>query len=329
MQSYLGPTIAVDTQNAVRGLPQNTNRVNFSRSVAFSRDIGAPKPYKARLGNPELPEGKIAEMSLIFPEMSRNQIKSRIYEEERKEYFDTPSVEVRKKDVHPHRGRLQPVPSELFNLVLKFDHSRQSAIHAFWSTGRLTPLEEIVQPLVEMAKPTPFQPWYPHIPLANTSTDDPNICSFCSGKLPSMKQGKALRNLHLLECYITSRRDGKTTFCFDCFEFLPTIELESHTQKHVTATDMYCGVLVWHGLLIRPGRCPFCISNRSVGQPLKRWTDASSLDGHLRWHFNRSRKKIKCPHPSCTHHEAMEKVALSDHFRDMHGIQMKREAKDC
>ncbi|KAF2197896.1 hypothetical protein GQ43DRAFT_475037 [Delitschia confertaspora ATCC 74209] len=199
LQSYLSSTIGIDTQNAVRGLPQDTDRVNFSRSVGFSRDIGAPMPHQARLGNPALPEGKITEMSLIFSRMSRAQIKSRIYEEERKQYFDTPCADVCQKYVPTDQQRLQPVSSSLFNLVLKFDLSRESAIHALWSTGEhVTSLEEIVRPLVQIANPTPFQPWYPHIPQPNTFTDDPDTCSTCFGQLPSMKLGTYHGDRHVL-----------------------------------------------------------------------------------------------------------------------------------
>ncbi|KAF2199843.1 hypothetical protein GQ43DRAFT_442129 [Delitschia confertaspora ATCC 74209] len=49
--------------------------VFFPRSVGFSRDISARKPPQVILGNAAIPDREIAEISKIFLDISRQQIK--------------------------------------------------------------------------------------------------------------------------------------------------------------------------------------------------------------------------------------------------------------
>jgi hypothetical protein len=62
---------------------------------------------------------------------------------------------------------------------------------------------------------------------------------------------------------------------------------------------------------------------------MRRWLDIPSLNDHIRKHLQNSREdKIRCLHPSCTCHGAMDKVDLIDHFRGMHGIQLRKGFMD-
>ncbi|KAF2727585.1 hypothetical protein EJ04DRAFT_594441, partial [Polyplosphaeria fusca] len=93
LQSYLSKDMAVDTQNVVRDLPQDMNRVDRSRSIRFTRDIGAPKPSAAKHGThaPVVTEERIREVSSKFPHRARNDIIRQLRKTdlrlEREEYF--------------------------------------------------------------------------------------------------------------------------------------------------------------------------------------------------------------------------------------------------
>lgn len=325
LQSYLSSTIGIDTQNAVRNLPQNTSHVDFSRSIGFSRDIGAPKPHAATFGRsfPKIPEHEIGEMSSEHPTWGRRDIIHRLrkkhFRDEREQYFlaadSSDALEGEEMSEEPpqyYGAHLQPEPSPQFNQVLIFNKAQRLLIENLWSTEitRFS-LENAVQPIFELAKPAAYQVFYPHVELPIDGK-----CGICNATLHE-RHGHAKLNAHLIACHIKRKKPLGFGFCYDCFQYVPSSQVRKHEEKHMEDPATFCGVLIWRQLVVQPGRCPFCQSNRRPGTRLHRYMDRVELRDHIKWHLDDY--PVKCPYLSCGP-ELAGRSSLAEHLQEIHGI---------
>ena len=69
-QSYVSSTVGIDTQNVVRSQPEDTEHMDLTRSIAFTRDINFPKPHGSVINgrfDSEPSEEIIARLKVRFP----------------------------------------------------------------------------------------------------------------------------------------------------------------------------------------------------------------------------------------------------------------------
>lgn len=313
LQSYFSSDIGIDVQNALRGLPQNTERIDSSRSLAFSRDTSAPVPSISTLGIRHCPleEGRIAEIYNDLPHISRrdaiNRLRNKDFLESRELFFHD---ETGKRHVYVSPDL--PLRDTAFDLVLRFNWAQKQAIEVLWEQ-RKSGKTFLLEGLLTMARPEPFRPTYPGLrePILD------GICTACNVELPPSKS-KAAINIHILRCHTNNKRKPGLTYCFDCAEFLPTRLYEHHDKvAHLANPDPLCGILQWRKLLVRPGRCPFCMGNQ---KPLQRHFHSNSFNKHIEGHLKDIRTQdIKCPHTSCGGAQ-MDRISFMHHLNKVHGI---------
>ena len=90
---------------------------------------------------------------------------------------------------------------------------------------------------------------------------------------------------------------------------------------HVNDPPIFCGAYYYHGLLLRPGLCPFCLSTCTDPDwtRLQTWDRQSKLNKHIELHIqdlDEDRKQF-CPHPKC---QANVGSSLIEHFEIFHHI---------
>ena len=108
-----------------------------------------------------------------------------------------------------------------------------------------------------------------------------------------------LKNEHQL--YTSSTLPVRAEFCFEC-SFWGTSECEwrMHMVYHLQNPSMVCGPIVFQGLLVAAGRCPYCMQH---GLYTQIETQCGFLE-HVKRHLSEQRLleghgELTCPHPSC------------------------------
>ncbi|KAF9733691.1 hypothetical protein PMIN04_012523 [Paraphaeosphaeria minitans] len=368
IQSYLSEDVGIDAQNAVRNLPQDHARLDFTISIAFSRDVGAPTPSSNMLGQVPLtiPKERLDALSIAFPKRSRQSLRNLIrksnYQNHRQRYFSDieagrvhpPNGEAQVAELldgvdeaHPHEiqsnkdaiqlesRRLRPSSSELFKIILKFDTYRRAVIESFFpiSTGvdaapTSLSLAQAVAPLIELARPVSFRPKFPCLSMAHGRK-----CAYCvSASDAELKSDptKTRRRYHVVNDYLEyARKHTKKNhfICHDCFDHVPDREFHTHDQLHRQESVLYCGILIWRHLLVRPGRCPFCIKP-SFSQSFDRWYCAKQLASHIKSHIEKVKgESVPCPHWGCNG-LPLSADLLTKHIQVTHGIQLGAKAED-
>jgi hypothetical protein len=304
-------TVGIDTQNAIRGLAQDKQSVDFARSVAYTRDIKAPKPAGSMASVAHFISSEdIRSLSAEFPNKPKRSLVSKLLADRhrvaRTEYF---AVSSESQDEPTDSSvqvvqRVQPKPSEYFNLMLRYDVSLRSIINNFWSREAV-PLDRALQPLVDRAVPTAFQLHYPGTELLQNGR-----CPYCQR---SSFAGAALHvhQFHVLGC--ASKLSGHPRpFCFRCAEY-PN---DTHSCIAHAAPDSFCGLIVRYGLLLKPGSCLFCPDEL---QHFTRWVD---LRDHLETHISSMSKQDSW---ICPEHSLEGPYQSGDKFRthlsEAHGVK--------
>ncbi|KAF1978401.1 hypothetical protein BU23DRAFT_564002 [Bimuria novae-zelandiae CBS 107.79] len=119
-QSYIAPTVAVDTQRAIRGEAQDREYIELASSIANTRDLTAPISHLGRMAAhpPLVTEDEIKEMATKFPKSPNRELARRVRKAKlnraRRLHFDTSPQETLGDlivDNRPRVGRIQPTPS--------------------------------------------------------------------------------------------------------------------------------------------------------------------------------------------------------------------------
>jgi hypothetical protein len=204
--------------------------------------------------------------------------------------------------------RLRPEPTNLFQHMLRYNHLQARVIETLWST-EVVSLSQCVRPLMALANPGPFRPRYPDPLLPATSNGN---CPYCNQNIGGMKHINSA--LHLLDCHCMKLR---VEFCFDCATFIESEK--THTCPYSDALKGIYGVIVWRGLLIREGRCPFgpdhgCHDNHG-------WRDSQSLRVHVSRHLDVLKDLVACPHKNCSD-QLRSGEDLRTHLHETHRIYL-------
>lgn len=170
--------------------------------------------------------------------------------------------------------------------------------------------------LIAMANPKPFVATYPGI--GNPS--DGRRCLSCFTALP---QDPFHASVHTLLCYRCKKSAPGEVHCFDCGEYVLRKDFLCHERNtHLASPDPLCAVLFWQRLLVRPGRCPFCLTTPETGKPLERFFSRDRQLSHLSQHLESLPKNsITCPHPFCKDSgDEFTRVQFAVHLNRLHGI---------
>ncbi|KAL5438495.1 hypothetical protein PMIN06_010218 [Paraphaeosphaeria minitans] len=313
-----------------------------------------------------IPKERLDALSIAFPKRSRQSLRNLIrksnYQNHRQRYFSDieagrvhpPNGEAQVAELldgvdeaHPHEiqsnkdaiqlesRRLRPSSSELFKIILKFDTYRRAVIESFFpiSTGvdaapTSLSLAQAVAPLIELARPVSFRPKFPCLSMAHGRK-----CAYCvSASDAELKSDptKTRRRYHVVNDYLEyARKHTKKNhfICHDCFDHVPDREFHTHDQLHRQESVLYCGILIWRHLLVRPGRCPFCIKP-SFSQSFDRWYCAKQLASHIKSHIEKVKgESVPCPHWGCNG-LPLSADLLTKHIQVTHGIQLGAKAED-
>ncbi|KAF2872038.1 hypothetical protein BDV95DRAFT_33231 [Massariosphaeria phaeospora] len=321
-QSYVSNIVGIDTQNVVRNLSEDMEHVDFSRSIGFTRDLNAPKPFGATLSKHNLhpTEDIFQETVAGLPKSSRRVIRKKahtiLYMRRRAAHHDNIELVPTEKRCAGNEtsARVTPEASSIFTHMLKYNTLQASIIDNLWSTDALS-LEECVRPILALANPQKFRPWYQQ-PVKPPTAD--MECPYCKVALRERHRDQAL---HLLCCHCSLHN---VNFCFYCAQFIDR-GLEPEEKKNCNVhpgctefnrEDKLCGVVCWRGLVIRPGRCPFCVNIDSI------WLDELSLKKHINKHLETLREgAFNCPQRLCNQ-QYTSRDGLSNHLVTFHGIDM-------
>lgn len=318
--------------------------MDFVQSIGFTRDIDAPKPGYSILGaQAVIPSDVIEEVARAYPKARSDFIMRKArrmhFTREREAYYKEASREI--PTVHGTSGddqselevnngvssgssdleeepnlknttvvHIRPKPSPEFKQMLKYNPLQARVIETLWSPDEVS-FAESIQPLMSLAKPEPFCVQYPHPVKPITKQGN---CPYCSEDLKRLKS--FWRGLHLLDCHCAVHG---VRFCFDCAKFFK----EMHQCPENDHTNTVYGVLVWRGLLIREGRCPFGSTCYK-----RRWKGYQNLKNHIESHLKRLVQfPSLCPHPTCQILCASTEE-MRCHLHTVHKIRlMKQQAR--
>ena len=141
---------------------------------------------------------------------------------------------------------------------------------------------------------------------------------------------KLVRSNHIHHCHKKELRRGITVqtnwyprFCYHCNSWLLNAEEWSKDrEKHMDDPPVYCNVLQYRHVLIRPGLCPYCLGKeqKSATFRFNEFRKKIDLEKHLNDHLGLVGEdgKLFCPHPKCRHN--VENGTLMDHFESVHSI---------
>lgn len=350
-QSYICRTINVDVQSALQGKPQDTEFANFLSSVGYTRDIDAPcrKGQSMSSLNTIVTENDIELMQKKFPRYKRESIIKKCRQDEYSQArqvhylsstYDDDSSSAERHLPESHNSRVQPTPSRYMKVALRYDEPRARVVEAFWGKRNMS-LQDIVEPLMQMANPERHRLYYPH---ANPQLDPfwkqyVRYLLFESSQMTSNRfyEGKSAEdNCAILSVIQRSFIDdagremngrpigpGTAEYCFECAEwYLNSEDWNNHCIKHLGELDAFCGRIIRSGLLILAPLCPFCLGDDRL-EPSRRWRFFKSHTSH-RGHINNHIESlpdgpITCPHPVCDGHYATE-LEFRHHLHLSHGI---------
>lgn len=111
-------------------------------------------------------------------------------------------------------------------------------------------------------------------------------------------------------------------YCYQCLDWFVGENWELHCQSHLAGmTTKRCGTMTYCHTLVRPGYCPFCMSDTGLpaSKRLESWTRDHKLWSHVRQDLERRQWPRTCPHPLCDS-LIKDALALQFHFVDEHGL---------
>lgn len=185
-QVYMSQVVPVDSQAITQGTEQQTEEIEFLRSMTFRRNLNAPKPHTASLTQ----SGKRSRIVCDSQEEYERErhTKRQKFRQERDEFFQDPCATQSESPSELEEGkfecvtagrmiRVRPKPSQWLKIMLRYDHDRAHVVRNFYEreSKEPLPLEEALEPLVSMANPGPFYALYP---LPGVSADTAE-CPWC------------------------------------------------------------------------------------------------------------------------------------------------------
>lgn len=324
-KSYMTNNVPIDVQNILKGLSEDRKRLNFTRSIGFTRDLDMPKPHGSFLDkrHENSPNQKIIEdLRARFPKNQEKEIMKKArrvqWNEDKRKHLNSDYMadieDVDATSVVPSRAAC--LSRDTFAHMLKYNVLQAAIIKGLWSTEPGT-LEACVQPLLPLTDPKQYRAWYP-LPITQPTAS--LACPFCGIGLISLKNP----SLHLLECHCIAK---DVSFCFGCAKTSDTtpthLESVAFAQcKSCAASELRnpsCKMITWRGLIIKPARCPFC---EDVD---KNWSrDANLYQRHILQHLRKiHRWRYRCPDSHCKRDdEPGSMAALQLHLDKIHGIKL-------
>lgn len=127
------------------------------------------------------------------------------------------------------------------------------------------------------------------------------------------------------------RLQSDVRYCHQCFDWVIGEEWEPHCQSHLAGmATRRCGTITYCHTLVRPGYCPFCISETTLpaSKRLESWTRDHKLWSHVNEHLEECRWPRECPHPLCDT-SLRDAAALQFHFVDEHGFSRTYPVKSA
>lgn len=139
-------------------------------------------------------------------------------------------------------------------------------------------------------------------------------CPYCEANLAKLRSPWVA--LHLLDCHCITHR---VRFCFHCAAFTTETPRTLHECPSFDPTSQLYGVILWQGLLIREGRCPYS-SSRACGE--RRWRNAQRLQCHVDAHLEELHDgPLTCPYQTCEE-QCKSKDDMQTHLHTTHKIRL-------
>jgi hypothetical protein len=241
--AYAAPTISVDAQAIAYNEPEDNLYTDFTQSIAYTRDFGAPKPANSKVEVLSVPSKDVLKAvdnahPSSRPEMILRKARREQYKIDREGYYkeagrvnpalkldDTSSkdqldTETTEKPEKELTVSLCPRPSPDFKQIMKYNPLQARVIETLWGYKQAS-LAECIRPMMALANPEPFRALYPS-PVMPATVDE--RCPYCEQDLTRFKTPKY--SLHLLDCHCIS---NNAYFCFDCATFID----KSCGEKHL------------------------------------------------------------------------------------------------
>jgi hypothetical protein len=166
MTTYPNPTFllsSVLTHKTSFEICLRIRYTDFTRSIAFTRDLNSPKPHGSTLDkrDPRPATKFVEQVAARFPKNKKNDVmrKARRVEflERRKTYRhdDEPVPIAERTTGHVTDTRVKPKLSPLFRQMLKYNTVQASVIDSLWS-AKSTSIETSVRPLLPLASSKEF-----------------------------------------------------------------------------------------------------------------------------------------------------------------------------
>lgn len=307
LQSYLSADVGIHTQNVVRGLAPDRTKIDFARSIGFSLHPHAPLPSSALPG--VHPFSK-AETSLTGKKRKAHLNHARKQEliDAREKFFQgstsdyaSPTLELR---------------TIIHKTILDFNTYQRQAVDILWGQKESSN-SLLLDGLLSLADPKVFAPFYSNVDCSVTESKEHTQC------FQRLDSRPGSRNVHFLKCHAMKIQDAGARYCLDCRVCID--DQDKHDKMVHLPHDALYGVVVWRQLILRTGRCPFCVNvARRQGQRdgLQRYLDSRLLAGHIEY-YHLSPTVSKCPHPSCQD-ITMSKAELRQHLWTSHMIALKK-----
>jgi hypothetical protein len=335
--AYGAPIMSLDAQAIAYDKPEDHVHIEFSQSIAYTRDFGGPKPANCRPGPALPPSEEILKTATdALPNSTPRAILRKAHQIQFKldrekyqkevEHASTPSqvtssacndsTDETSESTGDNQDRdttgfvtlpLTPQPSEVFKQIMKYHPIQAEVIKALWHS-KVDSLAEAVRPMMALSKPDPCQFFYqaPVRPLTRQGR-----CPYCGKNVNVMGKSRLAR--HLMQCHCSEYND---VFCYDCATF---VDEDKHICSDSGSLNQLYGAIIWRGLLIHQGRCPF-----SLGQwcDQKRWNEPKALKSHVESHLRRlPDTTLHCPDEVCQK-PCLTKHDLRKHLQDVHRIYL-------
>jgi hypothetical protein len=134
---------------------------------------------------------------------------------------------------------------------------------------------------------------------------------------------------HIHECRqqeAMAKLQDKVKYCYLCFEFVAEGQWSAHCQHHLSSLDDDCGIYCINHhtekFTVRPGFCPFCLSNQKLEPTLRWqfWTTPEQWASHVGSHIaTLASAPVACPHSNCVLN-LPGKEKLLQHLDIDHGV---------
>ncbi|KAF2272252.1 uncharacterized protein EI97DRAFT_504387 [Westerdykella ornata] len=181
LQAYLSQDVGIDAQNAIRGLPQDTARMDSCRSIGFARNKDAPMPWAGLIGlrQPPCPDEDVATVVTVKERKKKVKVfRQRLLSERRQRCFGGELEDCEQDDELLHVGPSRVLTKPIMEEIFRVDAARRQVKEVLWERKSTTHSHTFLLPvLIAMANPKPFVAAYPDM----ENPIDHGHCTSCSG----------------------------------------------------------------------------------------------------------------------------------------------------